>query len=166
MLPAPSAMASPSQSSLLPVLGWREWVALPGLGVRAVKAKIDTGARSCALHAFGIDVVYRRGSPHVRFSIHPVQRSDRDAVEVEAEVVDERLVRSSTGHGQLRYVVLMDMELMDHSWTAEVTLAKRDQMGFRMLLGREALRGRFLVDPSVSYRAGRPVRRVRRPEPS
>lgn len=166
MLPAPSAMAPRSQSPLLPVLGWREWVALPGLGVRAVKAKIDTGARSSALHAFDIDVVHRRGAPHVRFSIHPVQRSDRDAVDVEAEIVDERLVRSSTGHGQLRYVVLMDMELMGRCFTSEVTLAKRDQMGFRMLLGREALRGRFFVDPSVSYRAGRPVRRVRRPEPS
>jgi hypothetical protein len=164
MLRAARAMATRPPRSDLPVIGWREWIALPGLGVRAIKAKIDTGARSSALHAFDIELETQRGRRIAIFSIHPVQRSDRDAVTVEAEVLDERWITSSTGHRQQRYVVRMDMELMGHTWTSEVTLARRDQMGFRMLLGREALRRRFLVDPTASFLAGRPPRRRRRTE--
>lgn len=152
----------PARSRPLPVVGWREWLALPGFGVKAIKAKIDTGARSSAIHAFDLEVVERGGTSYASFEVHPRQRSARDAVRVEAEIVDERWVRSSTGHRQKRYVVLMEIELMGATWVAEVTLARRDQMGFRMLLGREALRGRFLVDPAASYLGGRPAPRRRR----
>lgn len=140
----------------LPLIGWREYVSLPDLGIRSIKAKIDTGARSSSIHAFGLEVGTQRGARVATFEVHPHQRSARGAVEVTAEIIDERWIRSSTGHRQLRVVVWMDLELYGQRWTSEVTLARRDQMGFRMLLGREAVRGRFLVDPAASYLAGRP----------
>lgn len=139
----------------LPLIGWREHVRLPDLGVESIKAKIDTGARTSAIHAFDVVVELHRGVKFVSFEIHPEQRSARNAVSVEAEVLDERWITSSTGHRQRRHVVLIDVELAGVRWTSEVTLARRDQMGFRMLLGREALRDRFLVDPSASFLAGR-----------
>lgn len=142
--------------------GWREWVSLPDLGVDWVKAKLDTGARTSAIHAFDIEEYDRDGVPWVRFSIHPWQRSDEDQVLATCPVHDRRSVRSSSGHAEERYVVLMDVRLLDHTVTAEVTLSRRDQMGFRMLVGREALRQGFVVDPSRSYLGGRPRRVVRR----
>lgn len=145
------------------VAGWREWVRLPGLGVDWVKAKLDTGARSSAIHAFDIEESVRDGVPWVRFSIHPWQRSDEDATTVELPVHDQREVRSSNGHVEERYVVLMDVGVMAQEIRAEITLSRRDEMGFRMLLGRQMLRqGGLLVDPGHSYLAGRPKRAVRR----
>jgi hypothetical protein len=136
-------------------IGWREWVALPDLGVARIKAKIDTGARSSALHAFAVERVRRRGKDLVRFAIHPLQRSSRREVVAEAEMVDERIVRSSNGVHALRPVILTRVELLGDAWPIELTLASRDEMGFRMLLGRQAVRGRFLIDPGRSYLAGR-----------
>jgi hypothetical protein len=144
------------------VAGWREWVSLPELDVEWVKAKLDTGARSSAIHAFDIQEYAVDGQAWVRFSIHPWQRSAEDSVEVTLPVHDRRVVRSSTGHTQERYVVLMDVRLIDRVVSAEVTLSSRDQMGFRLLIGREALRQGFLVDPSRSYLGGRPKKVVRR----
>jgi len=144
------------------VAGWREWVSLPGTGVDWVKAKLDTGARSSAIHAFDLVQFERDGAPWVRFSIHPWQRSAEDATDVELPVHDRRVVRSSSGHAEERYVVLMDVRLLDRTITAEMTLSRRDEMGFRMLLGREALRQGLLVDPGRSYLGGRPKRAVRR----
>jgi hypothetical protein len=142
--------------------GWREWVSLPGIGVPWVKAKLDTGARSSALHAFDIEEVAKDGEAWVRFSIHPWQRTDAGAVDTEARVVDVRSVRSSSGQADLRFVVMMDIRLLARTITAEVTLSRRDEMGFRMLVGREALRQGFLVDPSRSYLGGRPPLSTRR----
>ena len=142
--------------------GWREWASLPGLGVPWIKAKLDTGARSSAVHAFDLETFERDGQEWVRFSIHPWQRSAEDAVEVELPVHDRRAVRSSSGHAAERYVVLMEIRLLDRTVTAEVTLSRRDEMGFRFLIGREALRQGFLVDSSQSYVGGRPRRVVRR----
>ena len=142
--------------------GWREWVSLPDAGVEWVKAKLDTGARSSAIHAFDLTELERAGDAWVRFSIHPWQRSQEDAVELELPVHDRRAVRSSTGHMQERYVVLMPIVLVGRTITAEITLSSRDEMGFRMLVGREALRQGFLVDSSRSYLGGRPKRVVRR----
>jgi hypothetical protein len=144
------------------VAGWREWVRLPALGVGPIKAKLDTGARTSALHAFDIHEFDRDGVPWVRFSIHPWQRSAEDATVVECPVHDRRLVRSSTGHAQRRVVVLVDIELLGHTIPTEITLTRRDAMGFRMLVGREALRQGFLVHSGRSYLGGRPPRRVRR----
>src|SRR5690606_25645014 len=135
----------------------REWVALPDLGVTRIKAKIDTGARSSALHAFGVERFRRRGKIMVRFAIHPLQRSSKRVVMAEAEMTDERLVRSSNGVLAVRPVIVTRLELLGEAWPIEVTLASRDEMGFRMLLGRQAMRGRFLIDPGRSYLAGKPA---------
>ncbi|WP_307833224.1 ATP-dependent zinc protease family protein [Pimelobacter simplex] len=155
-MPRPHSISPPA------VAGWREWVSLPALGVGPVKAKLDTGARTSALHAFDLHEFERDGAPWVRFSVHPWQRSAEDSVVVECPVHDRRLVRSSTGHAQRRIVVLTEIELLGHTITTEVTLTRRDAMGFRMLVGREALRQGFLVDSGRSYLGGRPPRRVRR----
>jgi hypothetical protein len=144
------------------IVGWREWVSLPGVGVGWIKAKVDTGARTSALHAFDLEDFDRDGEQWVRYSVHPWQGSDEDAVAAESKVVDRREVRSSSGHAEERYVVQLDISLCRHVVTAEVTLSNRDEMGFRMLVGREALVQGFLVDPGSSYLGGRPKVAVRR----
>lgn len=144
------------------VVGWREWVRLDAVGVPWVKAKVDTGARTSSLHAFDLreaDVGGRRG---VRFAVQPWQASAEDAVTVELPVHDVRSVRSSSGHAESRYVVRIPFVLAGRTVDAEVTLTDRDDMGFRMLVGREALVPGFLVDPGASYLGGRPERAVRR----
>jgi hypothetical protein len=145
----------------LPLIGWREWIALPELGVPAIKAKVDTGARSSALHAFALETFRRRGREWVRFEVHPIQRSERAARTVEALVVDHRKVRSSGGHEQVRPVILTEIELLGGRWPIELTLTRRDVMGFRMLLGRQAVRGRFLVHPGRSWYNGKPPKSLR-----
>jgi hypothetical protein len=142
--------------------GWREWVSLPDLGVPWIKAKLDTGARSSALHAFDLTEFERDGAAWVRFSVHPWQRSAEEAVDVELPIHDRRSVRSSSGHSDERLVVMMNLRLLDQLVPCEVTLSRRDEMGFRMLIGREVLRQGFLVDSGRSYLGGRPKRAVRR----
>ena len=144
------------------VVGWREWVALPGVGVDWIKAKIDTGARTSAIHAFDQLQVERNGDPWVRFSVHPWQATDEDPVTVECPLVEMRTVRSSSGHAEVRPLVRLALTLSGRTVTAEVTLSRRDEMGFRMLVGREALAQGFLVDPALSYAGGRPRLAVRR----
>ena len=137
------------------VIGWREWLALPDLGIKAIKAKIDTGARSSAIHAVGVENFFQQDREFVRFHIHPYQRNSVTTVHAEAEVVEYRRVRSSDGRESIRPVILIPVQLLGQTWPIEVTLANRDAMGFRMLLGRQALRGRFAVDPARSFVAGR-----------
>ena len=144
------------------IAGWREWVSLPGAGVPWIKAKLDTGARTSSLHAFELEEFRRGDVPTVRFIVHPWQDSDDDAVVVECPVHDRRSVRSSSGHTEERIVVLMHVVLLDRTMTAEVTLTNRDEMGFRMLIGREALRQGFLVDSARSFAGGRAPRDIRR----
>ena len=151
-------------ASELPVIGWREWVGLPDLGVPAIKVKVDSGARSSSLHAFGLKRFERDGATWVRFEVHPVQRSSEQAAVVEAEVLEFRSVRSSSGKAALRPVIVTRVALLGRIWPIELTLASRDAMGFRMLLGREAFRGRFLVDAGKSYYGGKP-RRKKKPKP-
>ncbi|WP_336660453.1 ATP-dependent zinc protease family protein [Leucobacter sp. USHLN153] len=153
-------MSVPDHSSTL--TGWREWVRLTGIGVPWIKAKIDTGAQTSALHATEIEEFDRSGEPWVRFLVQPWQVDDEDAVAVELPVHDRRTVRSSSGHAQLRPVVMMRIGLAGRGITAEVTLTDREEMGFRMLIGREALRQGFVVDPAASYVGGKPVRQIRR----
>jgi hypothetical protein len=148
----------------LPIIGWREWVGLPDLSVARVKAKVDTGARSSALHAFDLHVVRRRGRELVRFKVHPLQRDTLVTVETEAVVEDYRTVKNSGGISTRRPVIRTLVELGGARWPIELTLVGRDEMGFRMLLGREAVRRRFVVDPGRSFRSGRarPARRKKR----
>jgi hypothetical protein len=152
-------MADVPKNALPVVAGWREWAGLPTLGIPWIKVKLDTGARSSALHAFDLEEL---PGDRVRFSVHPWQDSDADPTTVECDVHDRRTVRSSTGHTQERIVVLTSIELAGRTVLAETTLSNRDQMGFRMLVGREALRQGFLVDPARSFMAGRAPREIRR----
>jgi hypothetical protein len=142
--------------------GWREWVSLPDLGVDWLKAKIDTGARTSSLHAFDVEEFEREGEDWVRFRVKPWQDSQEDAVVVETPVHDRRAVRSSSGHAQERLVVKLLVRLVDREVLAEVTLSNRDEMGFRMLIGREALRRGYIVDPARSFLGGRAPREARR----
>ena len=134
-----------------PVIGWREWVALPQLGIAAIKPKVDTGARSSSLHAFCVEEFSRNGVTYVRFRVHPIQRDSSLTILAEAEVLEYRNVTSSSGERSVRPVIVTDIEALGQRWPIELTLANRDQMGFRMLLGREAIRGRFLVDAGRSF---------------
>lgn len=138
------------------MLGWREWAALPELGIGRIKVKVDTGARSSALHAFDVVREERAGETWVRFKIHPVQRDARETIEARARLVDEREVRSSTGRATLRPVIETRIVIGGEAWPIEITLVRRDLMGFRMLLGRQAVRRRFLVDPGRSFRRREP----------
>lgn len=152
--------STPTRSLLskLPIIGWREWVALPDFGIAKIKAKVDTGARSSSLHAFDLEVFERDGQQWVRFGVHPVQRKNDPTVEVEAQVLEYRRIRSSDGRVAVRPVIVTRLELLGITWPVELTLASRDEMGFRMLLGREAFRRRFLVHAGRSYLGGRPKR--------
>ena len=141
------------------VAGWREWASLPGLDIPWIKVKLDTGARSSALHAFDLEEL---PGDRVRFMVHPWQDSEVDATSVECGIHDRRVVRSSSGHSEERIVVLIELALAGRTIVAETTLSNRDQMGFRMLVGREALRQGFVVDPGRSFLAGRAPREVRR----
>jgi len=135
------------------ILGWREWVSLPELGIDLIKAKVDTGARTSSLHAFSVDEFRQHGKRWVRFGIHPFQKRVDVEIFCEALVRDQRQVTDSGGHSELRYVIETELKLGSMSWPVEITLTNRDSMGFRMLLGRTALRNLYLVDPGASYLA-------------
>lgn len=136
-------------------LGWREWVALPDLGLPAIKAKVDTGARTSALHAFLIEPYQRDGVDMLRFLIHPIQQNQAFSVECHCPVYDFREVTDSGGHREMRYVIQSRVVIGGAGSTVELTLTNRDTMRFRMLLGRRAMEGRFVVDPEASYVNGK-----------
>lgn len=147
------------------IVGWREWVGLPALNVTEIKAKIDTGARSSALHVFDIERFQRDGRSMLRFSVAIAQRTRQGAVPAEAEQIDERVVRSSGGHEQRRPVIITSLAWGGDVWPIELTLTRRDAMGFRLLIGREALRGRLIVDPGRSFVGRPPPPRAARKKP-
>ena len=136
-------------------LGWREWVGLPELGIEQIKAKVDTGARTSALHAFSLRTYSKEGRKWVEFEMHPVQRDLDTVIVCNAPVIDERMVRDSGGHQEMRPVIETPVRIGKHSWPIEMTLTSRDDMLFRMLLGRTAMRNRAVVDPSRSYLVGK-----------
>jgi len=144
------------KQSGLPVIGWREWVNLPSLGIKSIKVKVDTGARSSSLHAYDLQEFDRGGVKWIRFKVHPVQRKTNEIVQTEAKILEFRSIRSSSGKSTLRPVIITNIELLGVIWPVELTLANRDEMGFRMLLGREAFRQKFLVDAGKSYYGGKP----------
>ena len=141
--------------TIKPACGWREWVSLPDLEIRGIKAKIDTGARTSAIHARHIKTYTRHGHTYVSFCVYPTQRSNKDAVWCRAPLIDERDVRNSGGKAESRYVVRTTLKMGGDTWPIELTLTQRDNMGFRMLLGRTAVRDRVLVDAGRSYLIGK-----------
>lgn len=134
-------------------LGWREWGALPELGITAIKMKVDTGARTSCLHAFKLEPFSKDGEDWLRIWVHPEQESDREHM-CEAKIHDQREVTDSGGHTELRYVIKTKLKVGEFYDDVEFTLTNRDSMKFRMLLGRQAMRGVFLVDPDASYLQG------------
>ena len=138
-----------------PIIGWREWVALPQLGIEKIKVKVDTGARTSALHAHKVTPEMRDDGLWVKFSVQPQQKTKAGAVACEARVLQKRVVRDSGGHEEERYLIESLVRIGDSQWPIEITLTSRDAMGFRMLLGRTAVRRRFLVDSARSYLRGK-----------
>lgn len=136
-------------------LGWREWTGLPELGIDQIKAKVDTGARTSALHAFEVRPYLENGVQRVEFKMHPMQRDNKTVVVCQADVIDERNVRDSGGHSEKRWVIQTLLRIGRWAWPIEATLTSRDDMLFRMLLGRTAMKGRAQVDPSRSYLVGK-----------
>jgi ribosomal protein S6--L-glutamate ligase len=137
------------------ILGWEEWVALPELGLPAIKAKVDTGARTSALHAVFVEPFGPARNLKVRFGVHPIPRRDDVEIVCVARVVDRRQVTSSNGEREIRYVVTTPVRIGDRQWPIEVTLTNRDTMSYRMLLGRQAIGRGILVDPATSFRQPR-----------
>jgi hypothetical protein len=138
------------------IIGWREWVAFPDLGIYEIKAKIDTGARSSALHAYDIEVYHtKNGKLRAKFSVHPIQKDNRKIIQCHADVIGHRYVKSSSGQKELRTTIATNLQMGEDSWPIELTLTNRDSMGFRLLIGRTALRRRrILVDPQRSFFLG------------
>lgn len=140
-------------------LGWREWVGLPQLGLPCLKAKVDTGARTSTLHAFELRPFNENGQHKIEFKIHPQQKNADLVVTCVANIIDERAVTDSGGHREHRWVISTPLTIGPYSWPIEITLTSRDSMMFRMLLGRTAMNGMAVVDPSRSYLVGKnPVR--------
>lgn len=140
-----------SKTAELSVIGWREWVSLPDLLVDQIKCKVDTGAKTSALHAYFIEPFKKSGNEYVRFGLHPLQKSTKKELICTSKVVDQRTVTDSGGHREIRYVISTIIKLGQHVMDAEVTLTDRDSMSFRMLLGRDAIKNQFIVNPAKSY---------------
>jgi hypothetical protein len=136
-------------------LGWREWVALPDLGLPAIKAKVDSGAKTSVLHAYHTEQYQADGVDMVMFLIHPIQKNYDFHVECHAPIIDYREVSDSGGHMEMRYVIESNILIGNASWPIELSLTNRDTMRFRMLLGRRAMENRAIIEPAASYLNGK-----------
>jgi len=150
-----------TQSEIL-TFGWREWVSLPDIGIKQIKAKVDTGARTSALHAFELRPYSVHGRDRVEFRMHPLQKDVDTVITCNADVLDTRIVTDSGGHKEERYVIETTLSIGNQAWPIEMTLTSRDDMLFRMLLGRTAIKNRAQVDPARSYLVGKKKRTKKR----
>lgn len=157
-------MPSTSRTRKKPLteIGWREWVAFPEYGVAQIKAKIDTGAKTSAVHAFRINEMHVNGAPHVEFFLHPEQKRRQPEMQCIAPIKDKRLIKSSNGQVQERIIVSTLLAIAGEEWTIDLSLSNRDEMGFRLLLGRDALRNKVIIHPGKSYMLGRRKKEVTR----
>ena len=135
----------------LTIVGWKEWVSLPDLGIKKIKAKVDSGAKTSSLHAKDMSYYQKEGRQFVRFTVGPTNKAELGYKEIAAEVLEYRKIKSSNGQVELRPVIVTQIQFQDKKWLAEITLTDRENMRFPMLLGRQAMKGRFLVNPGKSY---------------
>ena len=139
------------------ILGSEEWCSFPELGIPTIKARVDSGAKTSALHAVNISPFVKEDENWVKFDINPIQNNLKTIIHCEARLIDKRVVKSSSGFREQRYVISTSLVFGNDNWPIEMTLTNRDSMGFRMLLGREAMSGRVLVDPEQKYLSGQPT---------
>lgn len=144
------------ESRHFPILGWREWVCFPELDVPPIECKVDTGARTSALHAYYVETFEEDGVEMVRFGLHPRRNDTETECHCVAPVHDRRTVTDSGGHREERIVIQTPIVLGNETWPIEVTLTNRDSMRFRMLLGRTAIADNFIVDPGADHVMGQP----------
>lgn len=145
-----------NEEEILPIIGWREWLSIPALNIEAIKAKVDTGARTSAIHSFRLERYFSdTREERVRFSVHPNQDDEETVVECDAPVVGSRSVRDSGGHEEIRPFIRVPVTLGTFTWDIDFSLTSRDNMKFRMLLGRTAMANRFLVHPGLSFCQGK-----------
>ena len=144
------------ESRNFPIVGWNEWVALPDLNVPRIKCKVDTGARTSALHAFYVEEYEENTIRRVRFGLHPEQTGTSKEIHCTADVIDKRNVTDSGGHTESRIVIESSIVIGNLTWPIEITLTNRDTMRYRMLLGRAAIEDNFVVDAGASCLMGEP----------
>lgn len=137
------------------IIGGEEWCAFPELNIPAIKARVDSGAKTSSIHASNIQKFNRNGEKWVSFEVHPIQETRKTTIRCEAKIIDHRSVKSSSGISEKRYVISSMLKIGNYQWAIELTLTNRDSMGFRMLLGREAMENRILVDPANSCLLGK-----------
>jgi len=133
------------------IAGWREWAELPDLNISKIKVKLDTGAKTSSLHAFDLSTFTNKGEEWLRFDVHPIQDNDTIRRTCVCPIVDHRWITSSSGHSQKRFIIQTTLKIGEYSSLVEISLAKRDEMGFRMLIGRNALKKKALIDPGRSF---------------
>lgn len=141
----------------LVTLGWREWASLPDLDINQIKVKVDSGARTSALHAFEVETYWQGDQEWVRFLMHPLQRDESLVKTCEAPIMTRKEVSDSGGHREERIFIETQIQLGGIVFTTPMTLTNRDSMRFRMLLGRKAMENRFIIDPAQSYCMGKPA---------
>lgn len=150
-----------------PIIGWREYVALPDLDISSIKVKVDSGARTSALHAENLEFYKKGRNEYVKCAVYPLQRSKKTKVIVHLPVLEKRWIKSSVGHKTFRPVILTNLKIGEFEHKIELTLVNRDIMGFRMLLGREAIRKRYLLDAGKSFLIGpKPSKKVKKKKPA
>lgn len=137
--------------ALKAILGWREWVSLPELGIDRMKVKVDTGAKNSALHAYNSSLISKNGEDWIHFDIHPDQNDDATVKSCTVRLIDLRWVTNSGGTREKRFVIETPIRIGDKEWPIIITLSNRDEMGFRMLVGRSAIKGKYMVDPARSF---------------